>query len=368
MAAGASNTLRRGQAAFLAGDATEAVRLCGLAAEGRPGLWQAHAWLGLALSEEGDLESALGALEAAAEGSGSSAVPWLFKGRVLIDHDRHEEAVEALEVAAERAPDNLHVPGYLALAKWAVDAHSGSSPVEAPRSDLAAFGAELWGRWLLLVEERFPGGPGTDYPVPHEAPRSTGERIARWRAARLLRRAEEHHAAGDADRAAALLDRAEALWPSEPETVELRVALHARCGDELLRRIEADPGDVDLRLETAEDLLEAGDPRRALSVLEPVPGLVESLDKGRLSWNAGLALVSGRAELDLGGLEEAKELLDRAVSLLPTEVEPSYFLGIALLRSGQRAAARQALVDVCRMDGEIGPMRLRELTEAITPP
>lgn len=357
-----ARALGRAQAALDRGETSEAVRLARVAAELRPGWRQARLWLAAALSEAGDTDEALAALGEPPAGAPRAGVHKLFVGRVLLDAGRYEEAEESFSEGLRIAPDNLHLEGYKALARWALaedDPPALADPIEA-----AAWGAGLWGRWLLLTEERFPGGPGTDYPPPPLQAAGPFERLARRRARRLVAAATASAGRGATERARTFLDRAEALWPLSEEAAELRVSLLAKGVDELERRLPDEGDDPDLRLALADALLETGHPAAALRVLEPVPGLVKSIDPGRLAWVAGAALLTGRARLAAGERGQALEPLELAASLLPAEVEPRYFLAVARLLAGDRRGARRAFVAACRMDGSLGRERLRELAAA----
>ena len=361
-AARAARDLRTGQHALAAGDAAHALAALESAARLRPRWASPRLWLGLALSELEQVSAALAALDEAERLSPGGAVQILFRCRVLLDAGRAREAVAAAEGSRERAPDNVHVHGYLALARWvAGDVPSGRALPR--RADEVGGGAELWGRWLLAVEERFPGGAGIDYPAPRAAV-GLAERLASWRAARRVARARVLLASGHPTRAASVLDGAEGLWPGDEDLLALRVEVH-RASAVLRAEALAEASDqVDLRLAVAEDFLEIGEPGAALGALAPVEGLVEAIDRGRLSWRATCALLEGRALLERGEVGQAAARLETAAALWPVEAEPLYYLGVARLRLGERPAARRAFIAACCLDGGLGLVRLRELSAA----
>ena len=356
--------LRRGQRALSRGEVAKAALFCARAAALRPRWHAPHLWSALARCDLDDLQGALAALDIASTLRPASAVPQLFRGRSLLDHGRFDEAVQALEAARALDPTNLHVQGHLAVATWAL---KGGGLDPAWLSPAFAGGAGLWGRWVLLIEERFPGGPGTDYPAEPDEARTTFERLARWRARRACRAAARSRDAGAIRRAKAALERSVALWPADEACDELRVSVHLTSARLLGERITADPSDVDAHLEAAEDHLETGAPKDALESLCPVSNLIESIDRTRLSWHSRLAVLMARAHLAMGQPEEARPLLARARSLMPLDVEPAYYQGVALLLLGKRVSARRALVDACGLEPSLGPTRLQEFSAATCP-
>jgi Flp pilus assembly protein TadD len=156
------------------------------------------------------------------------------------------------------------------------------------------------------------------------------------------------------------LDRAEARWPGEEPAQELRVKAHRDAAAVRREQLGSAPHDVELRLAAAEDLLEIGEAREALRVLEPAREHILSIDANRLGWRTEEALLRGRALLAANDPEPACEALELARELWPVEVEPAYYLGVASARCGRRAAARRQLVAACTMDGGLAQARLDE--------
>ncbi len=358
----AASELRRAQRALGEGDLERAQAHAERSARLRPEWLPASLWHGLTLAERGRLDEAEAAFGDAGERHPGAAVVRLFHGRILIDHQRYDAAREVLEEGARLAPSNLHLPGYLALADWA--AYRDQEALEGIERLWSQAGGELWGRWLLALEEAFPGGPGTDYPADPERPSRLTGRFVAWRARRLKRRASKLVERGRYDGAAELLNRVERLSPGGEEALELRITLHRRAAEHRQEGLEADPYDVDARLAAADDLLEIGLARQAREILEPAAEAIEKLDAHRLSWLAEQALLRGRCALELGEAPEAVDAFTTARDLWPVEVEPHYFLGVAALKAGQRRSARDAWITACELDPDLLELRLRELVAA----
>lgn len=355
-------SLRRGQTALTSGDLERALESFKATVAARPRWDVAHLWLATILSELGDLESARAELDGPLEHRPNAAVYRLWMGRILVDHRRFSEAVELFEEAFNANPQNVQIPGYLALAKWA---ESGDEAILDEQAwTMPRGGVELSARWLLEIEGRFPGGPGTDFFVPPEQSRSLFKRIADWRASRLADRAASAIDQGDHIRALTLLDRMGASQHGSERAMELRVEAHCGAATRRMKQLETNVHDVDLRLDVAEDLLEIGAPGDALSVLLPASGHIESIDPHRLSWQAGEALLRGRALLATDRPDDASEALSFSCELWPTEVEPLYYLAIACLRAGQTAQGRRTLIEACSVDSDLAQLRLDEYRAA----
>ena len=359
----AASALRRGQRSFGAGDLAAAKRQCEAAIELAPRWVPPRLWLAQVLSELGQIDDAIATLEVARKEEPDSPMVYLWWGRALIDHQRFAEACEALESGVALGSPNLHLPVYLSLAEWAVD--GGEESFKELEGLWSQAGEELGGRWLLLLEERFPGGPGTEFPDPGEPPESLKARFDQWRANRCIEKARSRHEREKHDDAVRLLERAEYLRPGAEEAHELAILVHRDAASKRREQLEKEPHDVDLRLAAADDLLEIGHPAEALSLLEPAAETIEKLDPHRLSWHAELALLSGRCLLGLESSSEAVEHLERARELWPTEVEPFYYLGVAHLRNGDRNEARTALVQACELDFKLVDLRAGEYRAAV---
>lgn len=360
--AGAGWALRAGQRALAAGELDRARERLAGAAAARPRWLPARLWLASALSEAGELEAAHAELAAAIERSPDAPVPRLWLGRILLDHDLAGEARDALEEASRLQLENVQIKGYLALARWA--ASGDDAVLEALGWAVPSDGGELRGRWLLELERRFPGGPGADYGTPPRAPRWPTQRLARWRSRRLVERAARALERHDPIAALSLLDRAELAWPGDEWAQELRIRAHRDAAATRRERLAAAPHDVEARLDAAEDLLAIGEPREALRTLEPAAEHIRSIDPNRISWRAGEALLRGRALLAADAPEPAREALELARELWPTEVEPAYDLAVAHLRCGERAAARRGFIEACTLDGGVAQARLDEYRDA----
>jgi tetratricopeptide (TPR) repeat protein len=360
--AGAGWALRSGQRALAAGELEQAKEQLARAAAARPRWVPARLWLASALSEAGELDAARAELDAAIERAPDSSIPRLWLGRILLDHDLAAEARDALEEASRRDLENAQIKGFLALARWV--AGGEDAVLEALGWSLPNDGGELRGRWLLELERRFPGGPGADFSTPPRGPRWPTQRLARWRSRRLVERAARALERHDPLAALSLIDRAEAHWFGEDRVQELRIRAHRDAAAIRREQLAAEPHDVELRLATAEDLLAIGEPREALRALEPAAEHIRSIDPNRLSWRASEALLRGRALLATDAPDPAREALELARELWPTEVEPVYYLAIARLRGGARAAARRDFVEACTLDGGLAQARLDEYREA----
>lgn len=354
--------LRRGQKALAAGELEEARRVLTRVVEARPRWAEARLWLATVLSELGELENLREELARARELSGPAPVVDLFEGKLLLDHQRYGEARRALERALEGAPTNHFLPGYLALARWTETGEL--EPLEALGWQLPPGGSELAGRWLIELELRFPGGPGTDLFIDPGPTDSIWKRLARWRAGRYRARARRALEAGRPERALEALDRAEALAAADEAAEELRLEAHLRAIERRRDQLEHEPHDVDLRLDLVEDLLEVGLASEAAAALEPAEELITSIDPDRLAWRAGLALLRGRVLLEAGELEQALEALELAATLWTVEIEPLYFLMVVHLRLGHRQQGRLVATTLCSMDAELTQSRLEEWREA----
>jgi len=358
----AAAALRRGQRSLSEGDLEAATAHCETAAGLDPGWLPPKLWLAQALSELGRIDEAIESLEAAKNVQPDSPMVYLWWGRALFDHQRYSEACEVLERGTSLGSNNLHLPVYLALAEWA-DGREEQAFDELER--LWAQGDDdLAGRWLLLLEERFPGGPGNEFPDSGPPPKSIRERLDAWRAVRLVQKASRLHEEGKHETALGLLDRAEYLRPGQEKAHELGVLVHRDAAKQRREQLEADPHDVDIRLAASEDLLEIGLPDEALEMIEPAEEAIEKLDPNRLSWRAEHALIMGRVLLGIDTPEDAVEHLERGRDLWPTEVEPYYYLGVAYLRCDKRSAARAAFTKACELDYKLVELRAAEYRAA----
>ncbi len=359
----AGRALSRGQHALRRGDLERALEHFAAATSASPTWSLARLWLGTAASEAGDLERACGELERAIELTDGATVPHIWLARALIDHEEYEAALDALEPVLSAAKDNLHVTGFQTLARW-----GATGEVDALVEcgwEVGHGGGNLWGRWLVEIETRFPGGPGVEFFGSHEPPVSPLQRLACWRSERHRARAARRIGAKDYLKALADINRADAIWVGSDEALELRLQAHRGAAVMRAEQLCEAPHDVDLRLDLAEDLMELGDVSEALCVLEPAEEHIRSIDADRLSWRATLALLRGRAHLSAGASKEAITDLVLARELWPVEIEPVYYHGVALLHANQRAAGRHALIDGCYMDGSLAQIRLDEFRAAM---
>jgi len=148
-------------------------------------------------------------------------------------------------------------------------------------------------------------------------------------------------AAGSGDRAAAiaLYDRATRADPDDSSYAWEAIQLVAASGDEaeVERRLDAllvrDPTDADA-LGLLARQLQTRDPERALSLAQRavrLRGDPDSLD------------LLGRMQLERGVPEKAAELLRRSVALQPDRPSAHYWLGMALVASGDVEGARSEL-------------------------
>jgi len=354
--------LRRGQRAFFEGDLETAQGLIAAVVEASPSWVQAKLWLGMTWSELGDLSRAQELLEQALQ-LDDCAVSRLWLGRVLIDHQRYREAGEHLAVVIERGEVNLLVPGYFSLARWCEG--EDAAQLEALDWTVPRGAAELRGRWLLELERRFPGGPGSELNVAPAPPRTPLQRFQRHRSLVLLEKARLKKRQGQLEAALELLERADRLWLGQEDVEELRIETLLAVIPERRERLEREPHEVDLRMEIAEALVEVGDAGAAHEVLEPAGEHIASLDSNRLSWKATLAFLLGRISLAKGEYGAAIAQLELANDLWAVEVEPLYYLAISELLTGKRSLARRHFVEVCSMDGELADIRLREYREAV---
>jgi Flp pilus assembly protein TadD len=361
----AAGAVRRAQRALAYGEAAAAVEETTRARDLRPRWLEAVLWHAVALGEAGRVEEAASAFEQARGLRPGSPVVALWHGRLLIDQERFDDARAVLEAGSGGGTANLHLPCYLALATWLSDpTGDGADALDELERLWPQGGDGLAGRFLLEIEARFPGGPGTDFPASPEPPRTLVERIERWRVRRLVGRARKLHATGKPERAADMLERAAMIRPPDDEAAELAVLARRDAATRRRERLEADPHDVDLRLDAAEDLLEIGLPREALEVLEPTAEAIEKLDPHRLTWRAVHAVLLGRVLLDRDAPDEAVGPLERARELWPLEVEPAYYLGVAHLRAGRRTAARRCFIATCAMDHSLLDVRVHEYRAA----
>jgi Flp pilus assembly protein TadD len=185
---------------------------------------------------------------------------------------------------------------------------------------------------------------------------------------RLVERAATAEKNGEHERALTMLDRADALWPGDERAQELRVEVHAGVAKARLERLGREEHDVDLRLDATEALLEIGRTREALRTIEPAAEYIRSIDPHRLSWRAGEALLRGRALLGVDEPAKAAECFSLARELWPTEAEPRYYLGVAMVRAGRSAEGRRAFIEACGIDAELARERLRELRDVTAGP
>lgn len=352
-------TLRRGQKALWAGELELAREHIYDVVRAKPKWVGARLWLASALSELEVYDEALSQLDEAEKLEGGAVVR-LWRGRVLFDRRHYSEAREVLESALECGGENFHLKRYLELSRWCSEGgvevvDEMSIPVGCP---------ELQGRWMLELEERFPGGPGGEYSAPTPVARRPWERFAARRARKLLDRGRARYAEGDPEAALALIERAEELWLDE-DAIELHQEALLAVVPLRLERLEEAPHDIELRLELGEALIETGDSVKALIVLDPAAEHIESVDPNRLSWRASLALIRGRAHLMRGQLAEAVEDLEVARELWSVEIEPLYYLAVARLCSGERGQGRRLLVEACSMDGGLAKMRLEEYRASV---
>jgi tetratricopeptide (TPR) repeat protein len=360
----ASRALLSGQRRLGEGDVAGALERFEAAARAAPAWGVARLWLGAAAGEAGDLERARRELERAVELGAEPIVARVWLARAYFDHRAYTEALETLEAMADGGERNLHVASFRALLRWTAEGDAGALADVAWRVGLG--NGELLGRWLVETEERFPGGPGTDFPAARPEPAARrGLGLGRRRALRLRARARARLAAGEPIRALADVDRADALHPGAAADDELRVAVHHAAADARRAALNDAPHDVELRLDLAESLLEVGLASEAARTLGPVEEHIDAIDAGRLTWRATAALLRGRARLGSGEVADAAADLARARELWPFEVEPIYYHGVALLRCGRRAAGRRAMVDACHMDGGLAQGRLDELRAAL---
>jgi len=379
----AAVALARGQAALGGAEVEEAVVAFEAALDLRPRWAQARMWLASALSDLGDLQGAKAQISQVLELAPDSAVAHLWIGRILLDHGELEGASESLAKARSCDSKNLHVGSYeslvaLSLGELHEDALKGLESVLRPG------GNELWGRWLLAIEEAMPGGPGTDFHGGPRRPRGPLQRLAAKRSAGKATKAaalvvaakkelpreegEEAFAVSRAfvmlARAQVLLDDAEMLWPAEEGAIEVRRDAHLAGGQAGEILLETEPEDLDLRLQTTLDHIEIGACRKALRILSPIDEQIAGRKGNPIAWLAPALVLRGRALIGLERLEEAREVLTRAVDLLPVAVEPLYDLGVACLREGDRLAARRSFIGVCELDESLVATRARELIAA----
>jgi hypothetical protein len=296
----------------------------------------------------------------------SSSVVLLWQARLLIDHEQYDAACRLFDEQPQGGQGNLYWDGYRALARWG----SGATPAPEGQDQwsIPLGGPELWGRWLMLIEERFPGGPGTDWLAPAGKPATLGSRIAHWRSARWEQRAARALSRQRYEQALSHLGRADLLCPGGVEREELRLQAQWKACQEGVDRLRDAVHDVDLRLATVEGLLDVGDGGEALRLLAPVEEHITNLGSHRLSWRANAALLQGRALLASDRPEEARPLLLEAQDLWPWEIEPVYYLAIACLRSGRRHQGRRALIEACQLDAALAQLRLDEYRSALAGP
>jgi len=212
---GATALLFRGQRLLRAGRAQEALGALDRAAELAPDSPHVVLHKALAQADAGGLEQALEALEEAEGRWARNPVFPLFRGGLLVEADRPDDALPALQAARSRSPGNLLAEAWLALAAMRC------GDIEAPLRRLGAIGLTDNPRALaaILAEveaalfRRF--GTDTDGKPPDAS--AAPPAPPRWSAPRLFARGRRLLERGDPVAAWPLLKLAAQKNPSLPD-------------------------------------------------------------------------------------------------------------------------------------------------------
>ncbi|MBI4606729.1 MAG: tetratricopeptide repeat protein [Planctomycetes bacterium] len=146
-----SRSLREGHDAWLRGDLDLAVERLEACRRARAGLADALFPLARALSERGEPERALAALDEALASAPASEAGRLFRALILIDHGRAAETLRDLEALA---PRNVLAGGLRALSGWPEN-EGGEASRRLVLPPGALWLADVAGRILARLEMRF---------------------------------------------------------------------------------------------------------------------------------------------------------------------------------------------------------------------
>ena len=147
----------------------------------------------------------------------------------------------------------------------------------------------------------------------------------------------------DPGRARKLLRESLEQYPNDPKTLLTLAELEARQGNEsarldaLRKAIEADPAEVRIIVRLARQHLTAGEPERALALLENAPAVVHE--------ETSYLQVLGDTHMAGGAFEEAAASFERIIGLRPDHGPAYYAYAQALGKLGQRAEMQDALVE-----------------------
>lgn len=310
----------RGQKLLRAGDPIRAVEELRAAASLNPGNRHIGLHLALALAEQSHLREALAELARVIELRPSDSVPHLFRGRVLYDAGRLQEAADAFRRSIELDPENDLARGYLLLSEMAQgDLASGLRQLtRAPIPGNSGFQARL----LLLLEEKAPAPSshfrGPTPPKPNAAgPRAPG--ASRRRLNRAFRLFEKHRVSDAAD--------------------------------EALSALALDPANHEVRLSTAAVQVLARRYRLGLDILKDC----NESDPEVSAWRA-CALIG------LGQISEGLEVLEAGKV---DSAEVHYFRGLALLARGRRTEALREFAKAVEMDWSLVYRRIAEARRGV---
>ncbi len=255
---------------------------------------------------------------------------------------RHEEALRALDQAAELSPESAGPSRWRAYVHWAMHDPGAATARAEAAIDAEPHNADAYLTRAALHALRY------DYDGAR-ADCDQALALAPWSAAAYIQRAGLRLKVGDLDGALADADRAVALAPGVAAAYEVRGRVRLQGGDgraamaDLRRAVELAPGAANLYLSRAMAEASAGSSTRARSDLERAMALLPD--------HPAVAAEAADVWLALDVPEAAMEACDRALELDPKLAAAYRIRAQAHLRQADFSAAVQDLSRALRLDG-----------------